>query len=86
MVEVTGVVEWKSGVLAGSIVGNIPAVARPAAPQWCTSKPAKTGGNDAVADFLLGVNGDINIPSIAYYQGSPVVNIIYPLHFSYFVV
>lgn len=86
LVEITGVAEWKSGVHAGTVLFTVPIGFRPAAPQWCTSKAAKTGASDAVSDFLLdSTTGNVSIPSTAYVQGAPVVTIIYPLHFSYFV-
>lgn len=86
MVEISGAIQWKSGVHAGTTPCTIPVGYRPSIPQWCTSKAAFTGGNDAVSDFLLdSTTGNLSIPSTAYVQGSPVVNILYPLHFSYFI-
>lgn len=85
MVEVIGMVQWKSGVLAASVIGNIPIGFRPAAPEWSTGKAVIAAGSDVVADFILGTNGDINIPNATYYQGAPVVNIIFPIHYFYFI-
>jgi hypothetical protein len=86
LVTITGLVQWKSGVHAASVVCNIPVGFRPPFGEWFSSKAALTGGNDTVADFLLdATTGNISIPTTAYVQGSPVVNIIHPLKFAYFI-